>query len=152
MVAGTKTIHETLEADSVVLHLPEEKEAALTALVRPLARRLATDESPLLSAVLAREAIMTTGMGHGVAVPHAKIAGLKRPILAIGISGAGIEYGALDGSLVKIVALFLTPQENPKEHVKFLADLTKRLKYAHLRTRLLEAKRAEDIVTAFQES
>lgn len=148
-MSPASTIADTLTPDAVILQLPQEKEAAFIALLARLAGRVGQDEKSLLAAVLAREAIITTGMGHGVGVPHAKIGGIKKSVLAVGISKQGIDYGALDGSVVKIVALFLTPQNNPAEHVQFLADLTKRLKYAHLRQEILDATTPEEVVSAF---
>lgn len=150
-MSRTRTLLEdAIDASSVLLSLPETKDDALAALVAPLALRVSRSAEDLLEAVQKREEIMTTGMGHGVAVPHAKVAGISGPVLSVGVAKKGIEYGALDGGKVRIVALFLTPQENPKEHVKFLAELTKRLKYAHVRQKILDAGDAAEVVEAFR--
>ena len=65
------------------------------------------------AAVLARERQATTGIGKGVALPHAKIKTVKRAVGAIGRSATGIEFGALDSKPVYVVILLLSNPDNP---------------------------------------
>jgi mannitol/fructose-specific phosphotransferase system IIA component len=64
-----------------------------------------TDAPSLLSAVRERERVLSTGIGLGIAIPHAKIPGVTRFVVAVGRHGAGIEFDAIDGKPVHIVVL-----------------------------------------------
>jgi mannitol/fructose-specific phosphotransferase system IIA component (Ntr-type) len=92
---------------------------------------------------------MSTGIGQGVAIPHAKLKGLKKFALSISRSGGSIDYGALDGQPVQILALLLSPEDQTKEHVRMIAEITKRLKFSHVRQGILDAKSAAEISKAF---
>ena len=77
------------------------------------------------TAVLAREKQATTGIGKGVALPHAKIKSVKKAIGAIGRSATGIEFGALDSKPVYIVILLLSNPDNPDEHLQAMETIFK---------------------------
>ena len=74
-------------------------------------------------AVLARERLQATGIGNGVAVPHARLAGLKGPVVGVGISQAGLDFDAPDGQPAHIVFLILTPPRDDGAQVELLADI-----------------------------
>ena len=76
-------------------------------------------------AVLAREKTMPTGIGNGVAIPHARIEGLQRPILALGLSAAGIDFDAPDGEPSHIVFLILCPLNDDGAQLQILADIAR---------------------------
>jgi mannitol/fructose-specific phosphotransferase system IIA component (Ntr-type) len=132
-----------------VLDTPAEKLAAIRTVVDALAAELKIPSESALAAVTAREKVMSTGVGQGVAIPHAKLKGLKKFALSISRSSGNIDYGALDGQPVQILALLLSPEEQTKEHVRMIADITKRLKFSHVRQGILDAKNASDIEKAF---
>jgi len=90
-------------------------------------------------AVLDREKVMSTGIGLGIAVPHAKIASVKDFVLAVGRSAAGIDFGSLDGKPVHIVVLIAGPEERQARYLQILAGVTLRLKDESLRRSLREA-------------
>jgi mannitol/fructose-specific phosphotransferase system IIA component (Ntr-type) len=144
---------EHLDAQAIVPDLKAStKEEAIGALVDHLAglKRL-PDAAAAREAILAREKVMSTGIGHGVAIPHAKIAGLKNFAVALGRSVRGVKYDAVDASPAKIILLFLSPGGKTKEHVQLLADATKRFKFAYLRQGVLEARDAAAIAALFKE-
>lgn len=142
-----------LDTKAVVPDLKAEtKEEAIGALIDHLAAlKRIPDAAAAREAVLAREKVMSTGLGHGVAIPHAKVAGLKDFAVALGRSMRGIKYDAVDGSPAKIILLFLSPEGKTKEHVQLLADATKRFKFAYLRQRILEARDAAAVAALFKE-
>jgi len=74
-------------------------------------------------AVLARERLQATGIGNGVAVPHARLAGLTGPVVGVGISQAGLDFDAPDGQPAHIVFLILTPLRDDGAQVELLADI-----------------------------
>lgn len=147
-------IEDILDAKAVLLDLrAETKEEAIEALTGHLARlgRL-KDAAAAQEAVLAREKVMSTSLGHGIALPHAKVAGLKDFAVALGRSARGVKFDAVDSSPAKIILLIVSPESKTKEHVKLLASVTKKLKFAYLRQQILEAKDAGAIVQLLRDA
>ena len=131
------------------LALPSDKKQAIRKAVDAMAGAMKISADDLFDAVMEREKVMSTGMGHGVAIPHAKIKGLKDFAVSISRSDSPIDYGSLDATPVRILALLLSPEDRTKEHVKMIADITKRLKYSHVRQSILDAYTAAEIEAAF---
>lgn len=75
------------------------------------------------NALIERELKASTQMDNSVAVPHARIKGLKRPVVVIGISENGVNFGPSGKS--SILFLVLTPEENPSEHIAILSSIAK---------------------------
>jgi len=71
--------------------------------------------------LIAREEKMTTGIGRGVAIPHARSARVDEPVAALGVSPEGVDFGSLDEEPVKIVFTFTTPEIAPAVHIRMLA-------------------------------
>jgi PTS system nitrogen regulatory IIA component len=97
-------------------------------------------------AVLDREKVMSTGIGLGIAVPHAKIASVKEFVLAVGRSREGIDFASLDGRPVHIVVLIAGPEEKQARYLQILAGVTLRLKDEQLRRAVREAAGPEEVV------
>jgi mannitol/fructose-specific phosphotransferase system IIA component (Ntr-type) len=70
-----------------------------------------------------REQVAATGIGHGVALPHARVAGLAQPMVVVGMSDAGIDFDAPDGRLAHLVFLLLTPAEDPTAQLDLSASI-----------------------------
>lgn len=70
-----------------------------------------------------RERLAATGIGNGVALPHARVVGLARPIVVVGMSDAGIDFDAPDGQPAQLVFLLLTPQEDPTAQLDLSASI-----------------------------
>jgi Kef-type K+ transport system membrane component KefB/mannitol/fructose-specific phosphotransferase system IIA component len=81
------------------------------------------DRELVTEAVLARERIMATGLGNGVAAPHARLPGLGGPVVAVGLSPSGIDFDAPDGKPAHILCLILTPREDDGAQLEILSDL-----------------------------
>ena len=107
------------------------------------------DQKRLLAALIRREQQASTGIGKGVAVPHAHEDEIQRQLLAIGISQAGIDFAAPDGQPVHIIALLVTPLKHQKQHMALLAALSQRLQQEEVRQRLLQAADAAEVVDIF---
>ena len=140
-----------LDPNKVVLNLAAQRNFDA---IRELAAVLCQDgtvpdHKHLLAALIRREKQASTGIGKGVAVPHAHEDGIQRQLLAIGISPAGIEFGAPDGQPVHIIALLVTPRKHQKQHMAVLAALSQRLQQAEVRQHLLQAADAAEIVDIF---
>lgn len=108
------------------------------------------DPKAFLANLVRREKEGSTGIGYGVAVPHAHEESIKRQILAVGISREGIEFDASDGQPVYIVALLGTPQKHEKQHMVLLAALSRLLQDAAVRGGLVAAADANEVLDVFR--
>ena len=110
------------------------------------------DPKLFLANLIRREKENSTGIGKGVAVPHAHEDSIRRQILAVGISKQGIDFDAIDGELVHIVAVLATPKKHQKQHMELLAALSRVLQDQQVRSTLIGASRAFEVVSALTES
>jgi PTS system nitrogen regulatory IIA component len=116
------------------------KDAALMELVETLASAPeVTNREKLLQAILERERIVSTGIGLGVAVPHAKIPEVSEFVVAYGRSTDGIDFGSIDDRPVHHVVLIVGPPDRQQRYLQFLATVTLKLKQPELRRALEEA-------------
>lgn len=106
---------------------------------------------PALIAVLERELVAATGLGDDVAIPHAAVEGLTRPVVALGLSATGIDFDAPDGQPARIVFLLLLPPKAYEEEVRVLASLARSVFDQSARAALFEAKSLEDAVRCLDE-
>jgi mannitol/fructose-specific phosphotransferase system IIA component (Ntr-type) len=90
----------------------------------------------VIDGVMIREEIMATGIGHGLAVPHARLRGLERPVVAVGLSAAGIDFDAPDGRPAQLIFLLLTPIHDDGAHLELLADIATVFKGEEIRSRV----------------
>jgi PTS system nitrogen regulatory IIA component len=86
------------------------------------------DARELAARLAEREALGSTGVGGGVAIPHCKLSGLSRAILAIGIAPEGIEFRAVDALPVRLFFLVVSPSQSPAEHLQVLAAISRRVR------------------------
>ncbi|MEA3328270.1 MAG: PTS sugar transporter subunit IIA [Candidatus Omnitrophota bacterium] len=86
------------------------------------------DKGALVKSLLNREALGSTGIGQGVAIPHAKSDGLRKLVAAFGLSRKGVRFDALDGEPVYIFFLLVAPLDSAGPHLKALARISRVLK------------------------
>ena len=115
--------------------------------IRELAGFLSTapeisNPEEFIEAIIEREKIMSTGIGLGIAIPHAKIASVKDFVLAMGISRVGLDFGAIDDLPVHIVVMIATPEREKDNYVRVLAKVVRILKSEDVRKGLIEARNA----------
>lgn len=84
-----------------------------------------------------REQLGSTGIGSGVAIPHCKLQGLARGIVAVGMVPEGVDFGAPDGRPVKVLFLVVSPSASPAEHLQVLAAISRWLRADHHAERIL---------------
>lgn len=106
-----------------------------------------TDGEAFRAALLEREEIVSTGIGLGIAVPHAKIPSVRDFVMALGRSREGIEFQSLDGRPVHLVVLIAGPEDRQGRYLQILASITLRLKREDVRRDLLAAADAAAILT-----
>lgn len=129
-----------------------DKEGVIHELVDLLAS--ATDiknKEELVKAVLAREALGSTGIGQGVGIPHAKSQAVKELVAAFGLSKSGINFDSLDGEPVHIFFLMIAPEESAGPHLKALARISRMLKDKYFRELLRKAKDENEVLRIIQE-
>jgi fructose-specific phosphotransferase system IIA component len=95
--------------------------------------------------VLEREKSMSTGLGDGVAFPHARTDSVENITAAIGVSRDGIEFEAIDKKPVYIVVLILSPKKDSTPHLQFLSEMSKVLSKANVRQKIIEAQSPEEL-------
>lgn len=91
-------------------------------------RLTAEQRRRILAALQVREELASTGIGDGLAIPHAKFAGVDRLIGAVAKFPSGVDFKALDGKPVHVVCLFASPADRPSEHLRVLESISRRLR------------------------
>ncbi|EQD54918.1 PTS IIA-like nitrogen-regulatory protein PtsN, partial [mine drainage metagenome] len=121
--------------DAIVAELKaSSRDGVIRELVQALAAAgalSATDVDTICKAILDRERHGSTGFGKGVAVPHVKLACVKKRIGTIGRSTAGVDFSALDQAPVYSVVLLLSPPDNPDGHLRAMENIFRNLQQDH---------------------
>jgi PTS system nitrogen regulatory IIA component len=140
-------------ADTIRLHLKgSTKEQIINELLDILvAAKKITDREAALNAVMEREQKMSTGMKHGIAIPHGKSPVIADLVACIGISETPVDFDALDHEPCRIFIMTLSPIEKTGPHLQFLAEISLLFKSAEKRAEILNAKTPEEILTALAE-
>ena len=136
-----------LDEARVVALTALNKEDALLELVDAAATSSAViDRDALLAAVREREAKLSTGIGLGIAVPHARIDAVNEFVVVVGRHAAGLEFGSIDGRPVHIIVLIVGPREAKTPYLELLAQLSKRLKLEEVRKQVTSSATAAEVV------
>ncbi len=110
------------------------------------------DIKKVREAIMEREKIISTGIGLGIAVPHAKIESVKDFVMAIGISKKGVEFESLDNQKVHIIVMILGPAHKHKEYLEILAKIILFLKNRKNREKIMSCNNTEEIYNLFMEA
>ena len=103
----------------------------------------------LFNAILDREELGSTGIGDGVAIPHAKIHGLKNLCACFARSKDGVDFKAIDSEPVRLIFMLLVPENSAGIHLKALARISRVLKERDFRQQLIDAKDSQELYDAF---
>lgn len=137
-----------LDCDAIKTALPGGNKRSLMKQLAELAgQRLGLEPAAILAGLNEREQLGTTGFGHGVAIPHAKIEGLDRIYGLFARLGEPLDYKAIDGRPIDLVFLLLSPPDAGAEHLKALAAISRVTRDAATLERLRGA-RSRDAVAA----
>ncbi len=129
-----------LTPERIVRLPPSDKEGCLSQMVSVLSQAPdIQDPDALLKAIVERENILSTGIGFGIAVPHAKIPSVARFVMALGICKDGIDFDSMDGEPVHIVVMIAGPDGQQDQYLRILARVTLLLRNDDVRRRLLDA-------------
>jgi PTS system nitrogen regulatory IIA component len=129
-----------------------DKHAALRELVAVAAGGNGVSADELLQAVEERELVLSTGIGHGVALPHGRSGLLGDLRVSAGVTAAPIEYGSLDGAPVRLIFLLVGPESEAGMHVKALSRITRLVRQPLVRERLLAATNGEEFHRCLREA
>jgi fructose-specific phosphotransferase system IIA component len=105
-----------------------------------------TNRAAVVQALLAREEKMSTGMQHGIAIPHGKTDAVEQLVAAVAIHRAGVDFAAMDGKPSHIFIITLSPENRAGPHIQFLAEISKVLSRPELREKLLKAATTDEIL------
>lgn len=129
-----------------------DKKSAIAEMVDLLVKGGVTEaRDTLLAAVMERENQRTTGIGLGFAIPHAKTDAVKALVIALGRTAQPIDFAAIDGKPVNLIALLVSPSNATSQHIQALARLSRMVTSASLLQKLLDAPDAQalyDLIAA----
>ncbi|MFD1020413.1 PTS fructose transporter subunit IIABC [Thalassobacillus hwangdonensis] len=143
-------ITDLLKKDTILLNLSStNKEDVIDELVTKLddAGRL-NDKEGFKQAILNREEQSTTGIGEGIAIPHAKTNAVKEPAIAFGRSSDGLDYESLDGQPTNLFFMIAASEGANQTHLETLSRLSSFLMDTNFRTKLEEAQTEDDVMEA----
>jgi PTS system nitrogen regulatory IIA component len=143
-------LSDLLEKNHVISDLKaKDKKGVLSELVDVIISSYPTlDKNSLVKVLLERERLGSTGIGDGVAIPHGKFQGLKRPIISFGRSRKGLDFDAMDGESVFLFFLLVAPEDSASIHLKALAKIAKIIKSRSFRNELMKVSTSEEIYQA----
>jgi len=126
--------------------LAKTKAEALNELVNTLIKGgINLDSADVVDVLQQREKLGSTGIGDGLAIPHGKISTLDEIVVAFGRSENGVDFDSLDGKPVHIFFLLLAPENSVGRHLKVLARISKMIKIANFRQKLIRTELKSDL-------
>ncbi|MDR2481165.1 MAG: PTS sugar transporter subunit IIA [Spirochaetaceae bacterium] len=137
-----------LTKDTICLHLKStNKDAVINELLNILNMTgKIHDKNAAYAAIMDREKKMSTGMKHGIAIPHGKTATVDDLVACIGISDTPVDFDSLDGEPCRIFIMTLSTLEKTGPHLQFLAEISLLFKSAEKRAEILKASTPEDVL------
>jgi len=110
-----------------------------------------SDADSLKNAVWTREQTRTTGIGHGLAIPHGKCSGMKGLAIAIGRPAEPVDFEAIDSQPVQFVVLLASPPEKTSDHIQALAHISRMMNDAGFREEIYNTQSPEAIYELIKE-
>ncbi len=110
------------------------------------------DMESIVKAIMNREELGSTGIGRGVAVPHAKHASVDRLVGTVAVSREGVDFDSLDGEKVYVLFLLVSPLDRPGDHLRALENIARQLRDDRFCRFLKQAKTAEEIRQLLEEA
>ncbi len=146
-------IYEFMIPDLILLDIfaAHKQELFEKMVTRLTAQKLITDQSEVITRLLEREKMMSTGIKSGYAIPHCFTEQLNQSVVTFARLPDGMDYRALDGKPVFIIFLLLGPQSAQGIHLKLLARLARLMNIAELFPRLMDAPKPADIIEVLKQ-
>ena len=144
-----------LQSDCVKAPLAAtDKQGAIHELVDVLAASIGLDDAQredLKHAVWQREMTRTTGIGHGIGIPHGKAKGVSKLAMAVGKTAQPIEFGAIDRKPVELIFLLASPVDQTGPHIQALAGISRMLTDAEFRNAIMQAASAQEVFNLIEQ-
>lgn len=137
--------HFSLLPDAVAIIQADSKQAILEQLAERFAAVYDLESSDVLERIEERERLGSTGFGRGIAIPHARVSGIKRPVAALLRLEKPVEFDAADGMPVELVFGLLSPEKAGAVHLQALAAISRVARQEGLHTALVQAPDAETL-------
>lgn len=142
--------------DAVIAQLSAmNKEETIREMVQALCKAGQVDASEsesIVKAILKREELGSTGIGRGVAVPHTKHPSVERLVGTVAVSSMGVDFASLDGEVVHLFFLLVSPPDRPGDHLRALENISRQLRDDTFCRFLKQAKTVEDIQVLLSEA
>ncbi len=142
--------------DSITTKLAETtKEGVIREMVQALsdAGGIPKDDvENIITAIMRREELGTTGIGHGIAVPHTKHISVDRLVGTVAVSPEGVDFSSLDCEKVNLFFLLVSPPDRPGEHLRALEHITRHLKNEEFCRYLKQSYTKDDILKLLDEA
>ena len=147
------TILQHLDQSMIDLSLGGTTKEEVIAQLVDILRRAGTiqDRPALVEALLEREGLGSTAIGHGVAIPHGRSGELEQTVIALGRTEAEVDFDSIDGKPTRLFFLLVAPQNGGNEHLFTLAKIARLIKDAKIREQLMALESAQEIVALIQD-
>jgi len=145
------TISQIISEELIVLELKgRKKRQIIDELASHVAEEIELKTRELSKKILEREKMASTGIGHGVAIPHVLIEGLDRTRMVFGRSESGVPFEAADKAPVHLFFLIVGPKSASAEHLKLLSKLSRMVTNREFRRKLREADNPKEVMEIFR--
>ena len=140
---NTMNAHFLLEPNAVAIVKAKSKDAILAELAERFAESYALDSAEVLERLNERESLGSTGFGRGVAIPHARVEGPRRPVAVLLKLAEPVDFAAADGMPVDLVFGLVSPENSGATHLHALAAISRLVRDERIHEALSEAPNAE---------
>jgi PTS system fructose-specific IIA component/PTS system nitrogen regulatory IIA component len=133
----------------------DDKDSVIREMVQALsnAGKIEPNEfESIVKAILKREELGSTGIGRGVAVPHTKHPSVDQLVGSVAVSNEGVDFDSLDGEMVHLLFLLISPPDRPGDHLRALENISRQLRDETFCRFLKQAKNAEEIQQLLDEA
>ncbi|MCS7257757.1 MAG: PTS sugar transporter subunit IIA [candidate division WOR-3 bacterium] len=143
-----KKISELIVPEGIILDIKSsDKISVIKELSQILIEKnMISDPNEFFEAILKRENLESTGIGQGVAIPHARTKAVKNIVVIFGRSQTGVDFNSLDGKPSHIIFLIAAPEDKKTEYIITLAKLSKFIRKDEVREKLLKATSKEEVI------
>ena len=146
------SISELLSPECIQMNLTERRKKRvipeLTVMLQNAGK--VSDGSALANKIIDREAMASTGIGHGIAIPHCLTNLVDTTVMAFGRSLSGVPFDSADNKPAQLIFLLAGPQSATGAHLKLLSKLSRILTEKQFRIQLLDAQEAEEVIELFR--
>lgn len=140
-------ISQLIDKKSIIADLTsKDKKGVLEELAAAVSGIANTKADEIVTVLLEREQLGSTGIGGGIGIPHGKLSSIDSIVVGFGLSREGVDFDSLDNKPVHIFFLLITPTNSTGSHLKVLAQISRLLKQRQFKESLVKAESTEEIL------